>query len=198
MSRRSSGQSVVEMAFVLPVLLIVLFGIMEFGFYIYAYSSVSQAARNAAEVAAQLPPYQGWLNYASAGVPGGAIPYRADRCVNAIFAAAESDATLFGGGVNGGRNLASTQFVQISYPNGGQTRNLRDRGPIEVTIRYPVRGITPLFRLLGLEDQITMVVTQRRSIENLGVDPSQPRSIACAKDLDDWNELNSSNNGTGN
>lgn len=190
MRRRSDGQSIVEMAFVLPVLLIVLFGIIEFGYLIFAYSTISQAARNGAETAAQLPPYQSWLDYKTTN-PG---IYGNDACVRGIMAAITSDATLFNGGVNNGARVQD--WVTISYPNnkpGDDTRNLDDRGPIEVSISYPVSGITPLFQLLRLGDgsgTVNLRVTQRRSLENLGVDPSKPQGVACARDLDDWNRLN--------
>ncbi|MEI7768873.1 MAG: TadE family protein [Chloroflexales bacterium] len=187
MKRRSSGQSIVEMAFVLPVLLIVLFGVMEFGYIIFAYSTVSQAARNAAEVAAQLPPYQTWLAYKNqtglANYPG----YRADTCVNAVYSAAETDATVFSD---------ITSSLDITYPYDatlGDTRNLDDRGPIQVTISYRVTGITPLFRMLRIGDSsgaITILVTQRRSLEGLGVDPSKPGGVACAKNIANWHVLN--------
>jgi Flp pilus assembly protein TadG len=175
------------MAFVLPVLLFVLFGIMEFGYLIFAYSTVSQATRNAAESAAQLPPYQTWLAYKTqtglANYPG----FRADSCVNAVYSSAESDQTLF-------TNISN--YIAVSYPNdtaNNDTRNLEDRGPIEVTISYPVTGITPLFNLLrigGSSNTITLSVTQRRSLENLGVDPSKPGGSACAKDIADWQAKN--------
>jgi Flp pilus assembly protein TadG len=175
------------MAFVLPVLLLVLFGIMEFGYLIFAYSSVSQAARNAAEAAAQLPPYQSWLAYKSqtglANYPG----FRADSCVNAIYSSAESDRTLFSDISN---------YIAITYPNdsvGNDTRNLDDRGPIEITIAYPVTGITPLFSMLrlgGSTGTVTLTVTQRRSIESLGIDPAKPGGSACAKDIADWHVKN--------
>lgn len=52
MSRsRSAGQSLVEVAFVLPVLLLILLGIFDFGRAIYAYNTVSNAAREAARLA---------------------------------------------------------------------------------------------------------------------------------------------------
>ncbi len=192
MGRRHSAQSIVEMAFVMPFLLLVLFGIMEFGYVIYAYSTVSQAARNGAEAAAQVPPYESWLNYrqnppGDSDYPG----FRGDNCVNTIMAAVETDTTLFNGGINQGRNVAD--FVTIRYPNGGDTRNLRDRGPIEITIDYPVTGITPLFQLLrigGSTGTINLRVTQRRSLENLGVDPTRPAGMACARDMAEWRELN--------
>ncbi|NWF78528.1 MAG: pilus assembly protein [Chloroflexi bacterium] len=180
------------MAFVMPFLLLVLFGIMEFGYVIYAYSTVSQAARNGAEAAAQVPPYESWLNYRQNPPGDGDYPgFRGDNCVNTIMAAVETDTTLFNGGINQGRNVVD--FVTISYPNGGDTRNLRDRGPIEVTIDYPVTGITPLFQLLrfgGSTGTINLRVTQRRSLENLGVDPTRPAGMACARDMAEWRELN--------
>lgn len=191
MRRHLHGQSIVEMAFVLPILLLVLFGIMEFGYLIYAYSTVSQAARNGAEAAAQLPPYQSWLDYASSPPPDSDYPgQRGDPCVNAIYLAIESDTTLFGGTINENRDVAD--YVTIRYPNGGDTRNLTDRGPIEVTITYPVRGITPLFDLLrfgGSSGTINLQVTQRRSLENLGNDPTRLKGVACAEDMESWRDL---------
>jgi Flp pilus assembly protein TadG len=47
----AAGQSLVEVAFVLPVLLLMLLGIFDFGRAIYAYNAVSNAAREAARVA---------------------------------------------------------------------------------------------------------------------------------------------------
>lgn len=191
MRRRTRAQSIVEMAFVLPFLFILIFGIIEFGYLIFAYSTVSQAARNGAQTAAQLPPYEGWLNYKTAPPPGNPSDYawRNDPCVNAVLTAVESDLTVFGGNWNRGRDVAD--YVTISYPNGGATRNLQLRGPIEVSIAYPVSGITPLFQLLRFngDGTIMMRVTQRRSLENLGLDPTKPRGVACAKDLADFREL---------
>lgn len=185
---RTRGQSLVEMAFVLPILLVVLFGIIEFGWLIFAYSTISQAARNGAESAAQLPPYESWIDIGKTTPSPEGYLYRNDDCVNAILTAIESDLTIIGEGVNNQQDI--TQYVAISYPRGGASRNLDDRGPIEVTITYPVNGLTPLWSLLGIPEGITMRVTQRRSIENLGRDPTRQQGVACARDLDDWNYLN--------
>ncbi len=51
MRRREAGQALVETALVLPVLLIILMGVFDFGRAIYAYNAVSNAAREAARVA---------------------------------------------------------------------------------------------------------------------------------------------------
>lgn len=188
-TRHSRGQSIVEMAFILPLLLIVIFGIIEFGWLIFAYSTISQAARNGAEAAAQLPPYPSWMELNDPGKtkPAG-YEYRNDDCVNAILTAVESDLTIIGAGANGQEPVAPN--VTITYPRGANTRNLDARGPIEITIRYRVNGLTPLWSLLGMNDGITMRVTQRRSIENLGRDPTRIKGVACAKDMADWRELN--------
>ena len=184
----ANGQSLVEMAFMLPILLIVLFGIIEFGWLIFAYSTISQAARNGAEVAAQLPPYESWIELKGQNPPPRDYDYSKDLCVNTILKAIESDLTIIGLGANNQQPV--TNYVTISYPDGGATRNLRDRGPIEVTIAYPVNGLTPLWSLLGMSDGITMRITQRRSIENLGRDPTRIQGVACAQDVDDWKLLN--------
>lgn len=48
---RGRGQSLVEFALILPVLVIILMGLFDFGRAILAYSTVSEAARNGARVA---------------------------------------------------------------------------------------------------------------------------------------------------
>ena len=50
--RRSRGQSLVEFALVLPIFLLMLFGLVDLGRYVYLNSTVSQAAREGARLAA--------------------------------------------------------------------------------------------------------------------------------------------------
>jgi Flp pilus assembly protein TadG len=47
---RSRGQSLVEFAVVFPIFILVLFGVIEFGFMLYSQMTVSNAAREAARV----------------------------------------------------------------------------------------------------------------------------------------------------
>lgn len=49
--RRDKGQSLVEVALALPVFLLLLMALFDFGRVIYAYNTVSEAARNGARVA---------------------------------------------------------------------------------------------------------------------------------------------------
>ncbi len=180
------GQSIVEMAFVLPILLVVIFGIIEFGWLIFAYSTISQAARNGAETAAQLPPYQSWMDLDQTSPRPQDYAYRNDSCVNAVLTSIERDLTILG---SGGREDI-LKYVTIRYPLGATTRNLDDRGPIEVSINYPVVGLTPLWSLLGFDTGIMLRVTQRRSLENLGRDPTRIQGIACARTVAEWKLLN--------
>ena len=50
--RRSRGQTLVEFALVLPVFLVMLFGLLDAGRYVYMNSVLSQAAREGARLAA--------------------------------------------------------------------------------------------------------------------------------------------------
>ncbi len=56
MRRRSPGQSMVEMALVLPFLLFVVLGIIEIAYYIYTYTELENATRRASERASKTPP----------------------------------------------------------------------------------------------------------------------------------------------
>jgi hypothetical protein len=206
MRRKSIGQSLVEMAFVAPILLVILFGIIDMGWLIFSYATVSQGARAGAEAAAQLPPYQSWLDYETNNPGGSFLNINQDLCVAEIVEQIRSDSVLFRGadegGLNGGRDIGAVagggfEYIKIWYPGGANTRNLTDRGPIEVQVDYPVRPLTPLFNLLriGTPDangdySLNISMTVRRSIENLGVKPGSALGVACAADMDDWLEIN--------
>jgi Flp pilus assembly protein TadG len=53
--KNSPGQSLVEFAVVLPVLLLLVMGVIDFGRVYFAYVSVTNGARNGAEYASQSP-----------------------------------------------------------------------------------------------------------------------------------------------
>ena len=69
--RRSRGQSLVEFALVLPMFLLLLFGIIDMGRYVYMNSVLSQAAREGARLASV---EASWIGSAdvSCGKTGGA------------------------------------------------------------------------------------------------------------------------------
>lgn len=158
MRRRSEGQSLVEMALMLPLLLLVLFGIIDLGYYIYNYATIYESARNGTEKAAELPPLQSKLNDPN------------DVCVKAIRDAVREHAVLFG-------DVDIGNAVLISYPD-----NIRALSkPIQVEITYNVPPLTPLFRFVSFGNQgvMTVHVQARRSIESLGDNPNYANDIAC-------------------
>jgi Flp pilus assembly protein TadG len=163
MRRHSKGQSLVEMALMLPMLLLVLFGIIDLGYYIYGYSTIYFAARNGTEIAAELPPMPNKLNDPN------------DGCTRAIFNATQQGVVLF--------SDFSTNNVTISYPNGTTSRALSQ--PIEVRVQYAIQPLTPLFRLARFGDsqgRLTVNIAARRTIESLGNGPItalNPDGIVC-------------------
>jgi hypothetical protein len=174
MRRRSSGQSVVEMAFVLPVLVLVLFGIIDFGYYIYGYATIYQAARNGAEKASKIPPYESKISPKLASN---------ETCVRNILQEVQSHATLFPNLTANDGQLDSR--IQIVYPTDTAGPSGRKLGaPIEIRITYNIRPLTPLWNFVTLGQRGTMQVraTSRRSIESLGMNPNPnyaPNLIAC-------------------
>ena len=55
LARDNKGQELVEYALTLPILLLLVLGIMEFGLAIFAYNTVANAAREGARVGAVVP-----------------------------------------------------------------------------------------------------------------------------------------------
>ena len=91
--RRSDGTSSVEFVFVLPVLVLFLFGIIQFGSVLYLKSNMANAAREAARsmsvgesiIAAQSPPEAGSAEYL-------ALNYLTDWNLTFTVVATEPDA----------------------------------------------------------------------------------------------------------
>jgi hypothetical protein len=147
------------MALMLPLLLLVLFGIIDLGYYIYGYSTIYHAARNGTERAANLGPYTTRLNDPN------------EPCMRAIMNETLRHVSLF--------SDFTTGNVQVSYP---QTRALGQ--PIQVQLTYNIRPLTPLFQLVAFGNRGVMPVqiAARRSIENLGSGPistNDPNGIVC-------------------
>jgi TadE-like protein len=115
------GQALVEFALALPVLLVIFMGLFDFGRAVFAYNSVSNAAREGARVAIVDQTVVG-------GVPAGATE-------------AANQATALG------LDPADVTQVQVSYlmPDLSGACPTRSLGCIaEVTIRYRFRAITPI------------------------------------------------------
>lgn len=160
--KRVGGQSMVEMALLLPFLLMLIFGIIDLGWYVYGYATIYQAVRNGSEVAAQLPPLRETL----------ADPVRQgeDPCYKTIVAEVQDDAALF-------QDLSSS--VVVRYPSQDpelpQPREIGN--PIEVSVTYTLTPLTPLFQfvMMGNNGFFSVSAEARRSIEALGTTPPSPQ-----------------------
>ena len=160
-SKRTKGQSMVEMALLLPFIVLIIFGIIDMGWYIFGYATVYQAARNGAEKAAEIPPF-----------PNKVSPLdRTDNCVATILDATRAGTpevmfTDIASGANG-------NTFALSYPSG--KRQLGESG------RAGGRVVTPFWRFITFGTQGTMRVKMatRRSIESMGDNPNSPNQFAC-------------------
>lgn len=72
--RRRRGQTLVEFALVLPVFLLIVFGLIDMGRYVYLTSSLSQAAREGARVAAVEASWMGSTDPGCGGAAGPVCP----------------------------------------------------------------------------------------------------------------------------
>jgi len=144
-ARHSRGQGLVEFALVLPVFLLILFGVMDMGRYVFLNSVLSQAAREAARVGAVEASWVG-SGDAACGAAGGPV---CPASVNALH----TDMTS-------GANRMMAPFASIpvanlysscdstSGPAGSwttQTCTTRSAGSVvSVRVQVPFTPITPI------------------------------------------------------
>ena len=146
--KKDNGQGMVEFALVLPLLLLVMFGIIEFGRLLFTYSMISAASREGARYAA-----------AAGRLPGTGTERYSD-CAGIISAATRIGAFA---GVGAGD-------VTISYDEGpgtaayssvcppGQYVDLGDR--VIVTVATSFQPVVPIVNVPA----IPFAMTTRRTI----------------------------------
>jgi len=119
----SRGQSLVEFALALPILLILIFGVIDFSMGLRSYVSLTNAAREGAR-------------FAAVGNPGGAYPGDCDGSTSttAVGRVCVAMADL---------RLANLQDVSVTYPNG-QTPG----DSVVISAQYRYDYITPLGDLM--------------------------------------------------
>jgi hypothetical protein len=164
--RRRRGQSMVEMALILPAILVLFLGIIDFGWYLYNYVALDNAARRGAEQAVKEAP-----------MPKNALK-ATDGCVQAVKAETK-------------RNLALIDLpdsgITLTYiyeADGNSTTIARRKlgEPIEVRVQYTGAFLTPLFKSFG-RSTFTFDFRSRRSILNTNITPEvvsvEGRSVSC-------------------
>ncbi|MGH2512781.1 MAG: TadE/TadG family type IV pilus assembly protein, partial [Candidatus Limnocylindrales bacterium] len=109
-SRTSTGQSLVEFALVLPLFLLMLFGLIDVGRYVYLNSVMSQAAREGARVAAV---EVGWIGSTdpACGKTGGPV-------CPANLAALQADVTAAANRMIAPFGVVNSVYVNCSQPSG--------------------------------------------------------------------------------
>lgn len=135
--RREWGQALPEFALVIPVLILILMGVFDFGRAFYAYSAISNGAREGARY--------GVINPTSRDADG-LPPYEPD--------------TIEGRAVAQGFALDPNEFdVDVATPTG------TDQGdPLTVTVRFNFRAATPIIDViwgggpLTLRAEATMLI----------------------------------------
>lgn len=115
LGRRDRGQSLVEFALIIPVIILLLMGLFDFGRLVFYFNSVSESARNGARVAI--------VNQTSADI----CRVAAERAVGLGL-----PTTCQGAGVDG--------VNVVCVGNCGLVNSGRQR----VTVRYTFRPLTPV------------------------------------------------------
>jgi hypothetical protein len=179
------GQSLVEMALLAPLLLALLFGIIDLSYYIWGYATIFNAARNGSEKAAMLPPFPSTLTEVYTNNPS---LYLQDPCMETIVRAATFDPS--------GQFRIQPGEVTIRYlpvPPGEDVRKLGR--PIEVVIKHDIEPLTPVVSFFagalgGGTGVMNVTAVAQRSIESLGTNPApefeKRGGVACKRYPDDF------------
>lgn len=135
------GQSLVELALIVPLMILIVLGIVELSYYIYTYSALENATRRASEWAFKSPP--------STMTP--ADDDTTDKCAVLIKQAAMESVALY---------TLKPSDIEVTFPGA----KLREVGtPIEVHVTYSTTWFTPLGRQL-FGPSLTFDFRSRRTI----------------------------------
>lgn len=148
MKRKARGQSLVEMALVLPFLVLFSIGTIELSYYVYTYSELENAARRASEWASKTPP----LDPAN---PNSA----SDQCLALIKQHAIDGVFL---------SKLTPANISISFPGEGK----RAVGAqVQATIQYTGQWLSPIGRRF-FGNNLTFSFTSIRTITDTSPPPT--------------------------
>jgi hypothetical protein len=148
--RGERAQSLVEFAFVVPMLLILVFGIIDFGLGLRAYISVSSATREGAR-------------YAAVGNPAGTFTSGGSGDCNG-----STTTTVIGKTCNtlNGLDLENVEDVTVTYPDGKAPGE-----SVVVEMEYEYEYITPVQRIVNflsggsISDSLTITASTDMRLE---------------------------------
>ena len=154
---RHSAQSILEFALVLPLFLLLLFGVIDFSRLLFTYVSMSNGAREMARVAAVS---NGWTNAApitafnNYTIVAGAASGSSSDGVTVISGSWLCADTVYGGGTCSGSQTPTTQMCPFPLQTSTCTLSAPlPGGYVEVQVAYTFQ-FNPLFqtRLDGILD----------------------------------------------
>lgn len=173
-----SAQGMVEFALVLPILLLLIFGIFAFGHLFFAYSSVVSASREAARwgsavgtAGAMLPRYQDCTAIRDTAVRVGAF-----AGVTATDGPDDENTPGIYIGFDHGPNDPDPDFDDCSDDYGPNAVSYGDRINVRVTIQYET--IVPLVNIPTFPLSAT---TSRTIVHNLPVSEGLVANPACRR-----------------
>lgn len=188
---RTEGQSLLEMTFILPLLLILLFAIIDLGYYVYGYASIYQAVRQGSDVAAYYPPYPSRLRNGpeylgrdpdTDELQFGTVEHAdwydmRDICTRAIVVSTQRGAVLMDlRAIEQDRDKFMITYHET--PDGppldisGMDTSPRELGKsVQVAITHTIEPLTPLWGLIpiiGNEGRVTVKARSMRTIQGQG------------------------------
>lgn len=143
---RSRGQSLVEFSLILPVLVIMVLGIVDFGVGLRSYISLTNAAREGARFAA--------VGNAAGSYPANCTTPNTTTTIGRVCTVLE------------GLDKTQVQTVTVTYPQGQSPGN-----SVIVSAEYRYHYITPIHAVVsffsggGLPDYITLNATTDMRLE---------------------------------
>jgi hypothetical protein len=146
----------VEMALMMPLLVALVMGIIEFGWYVYSYSELSNAIRRGSEYASKSPPTT--VNSRDDDTT--------DKCALTVKAVIKEHAFMHDVG---------DDDIRIVFP--GKSK-VEVGVQIEIILRYDGPWLTPLGNYL-FGDEMPLTFASRRSIVNTA--PPEGYKEGCVK-----------------
>jgi len=132
--RREEAQSLAEFALILPIFLILVFGIIDFGMGLRAYITVAQATREGAR-------YGAVGNQPGAFTTGGSGDCNGIVKTNVVGKVCQT--------ING-LHLQDIQTVTVTCPDTGTTPPCPPGDPIQVSAEYRYHYITPVRAIVNV------------------------------------------------
>ena len=147
-ARRGRGQTLVEFALVLPVFLLLVFGLIDMGRFVYLSSTLSQAAREGARVAAVEASWTGSTDPTCGAVAGPVCPSTVAALRTDVLSGANRMMAPFGA-ITSADLYTSCDQTTAPTPVTTQTCTYRNSaGLASVRVVVVFRPITPVISSL--------------------------------------------------